>query len=91
MLESSRGIKLKGLFIFAIWMIFRTYTHPSTHAENLDPKKGRLGPQKGLTSLEKMKVFAITVRNSMGRYIHMDFRCYAPQPMDGYGGVLGSH
>ena len=90
-MESSQGIKLKGLLIFVIWMIFHTRTHPSTRAENLDPKKGRLGPLKGLTSLEKMKVFAITVRNSMGRYIHMDFRCYAPQPMDGYGGVLGSH
>ena len=68
-------------------MILHTRTHPSTRAENIDPKKGRLGPLKGLTSLEKMKAFAITVRNSMGRYIHMDFRSYAPQPMDGYGGV----
>ena len=78
-MESSRGIKLEGL-IFAIWMIFHTRTHPSTRAENLDPKKGCLGPLKGLTSLEKMKVLAITVGNSMGRYINMVFGPMRPNP-----------
>ena len=90
-MESSRGIKLNGLLIFAIWMILQTRTHPSTRADNIGPKKGRLGPIKWLTSLEKMKVFAITARNSMGRYVHMDLWSYAPQPMDGYGWMLGSH
>ena len=52
-LESSRGIKLKGLFIFAIWMIFHTITHPCMPVDNMNPKKSRLGPLKGLTSFEK--------------------------------------
>jgi len=90
-LESSRGIKLKRILILAIWMILHTCTHPSTRVENIEPKKGLLGPLKGLTSLEKMDVFASIVRNSMGLYIRMVFRYYAPQPMDGYDEVLGSH
>ena len=52
-MESSRGIKLKGLLICAIWMILHTCTHPSTRAENTEPKKVLSGPQKGLTNLEK--------------------------------------
>ena len=52
-LERSRGIKLKGLLIFAIWMILHTHTHPCMPADNMNPKKGRLGPLKGLTSFEK--------------------------------------
>ena len=52
-LESSRGIKQKGLLIFEIWMILHMHTHPCTPADNKNPKKGRFGPLKGITSLEK--------------------------------------
>ena len=90
-MESSQGIKPKGLLIFAIWIILHMRTHPSMHAENTEPKKGLSGPQKGLRNLEKRIFFASTVRNSMGLYIRIVFTSYAPQPMDGYGGVLGSH
>ena len=50
-MESSQGIKLKGLLIFAIWMILHTHTHPCMPADNMNPKKALLGPLKGLTSL----------------------------------------
>ena len=67
-----------------------TRTHPSTRAEKTKPKKVLSGPQKGLSNLEK-GFFASTVRNSMGLYIRIVFTSFAPQPMDGYGGVLGPH
>ena len=72
-----------------ILLILQMRTHPRTRAENIDPKQGRLEPQKGLLSLEKMKVFAIS--KFYGARHPYGLRCYAPRPMDGYGGVLGSH
>ena len=38
-----------------IWIILHTPTHMITRSETLSPKKGRLGPQKEPTSLEKQK------------------------------------
>ena len=49
-------------------------------AENIYPKQGRLELQKGHLSLEKMKVFAIKVRNSMGHDIRMVFGAMRPNP-----------
>ena len=54
-LESSQGIKLKGLRIFAIWMILHTHTHPCMPADNMNPKKGRLGPLKGPTGMAQSR------------------------------------
>ena len=55
-----------------------------------NPKKAFQGLKKG-SQIWKKDFFASTVRNSMGLYIRIVFTSYAPQPMDGYGGVLGSH
>ena len=38
-----------------IWIILHTPTHMITRSETLSPKKGRLGPQKEPTSLEKQQ------------------------------------
>ena len=46
-MESSRGIKLKEFLFFVILLILQTCTHPKMRAENIDPKQGRLEPQKG--------------------------------------------
>jgi len=59
-------------------LILHTSTNPRTRAENIDPKQGRLEHQKGLPSLEKMKVFAINVRNLMGHDIRMVFGAMSP-------------
>jgi hypothetical protein len=40
-------------------------------AENIDPKKGRLGPQKWPVGLEKMKVIAVTTQISMSWHIEI--------------------
>ena len=48
-------LKLKALLIFMIWIILHTCTHMIMRAETLSPKKGRLGPQKEPTSLEKQQ------------------------------------
>ncbi len=61
-----------------ILLILQTRTHPIMRAENIDPKQGRLEPQKGHLSLEKMKVFAIKVRNSIGHDIRMIFGAISP-------------
>ena len=63
-----------------ILLILQTRTHPRTRAENIGPKQDRLEPQKGLLSLEKMKVFAIKVQNSMGHDIRMVFGAMRPDP-----------
>ena len=73
-LERSRRTRIKGLLIFAIRMILHTCTHPSTRAELLDPKKAFLGPQKGLTSLEKMEVSVVKTRSSMERCVRIVLR-----------------
>ena len=57
-MESSRGIELIGLLIPAIWKILHTRTHLSSRADNIEPKKGRLGLQKWLSRLEKTYFFA---------------------------------
>ena len=56
-----------------ILLILQTRTHTRTRAENIDPKQGRLEPQKWLLCLENMKVFTIKVQNSMGHGIRMVF------------------
>ena len=63
-----------------ILLILQTRTHPRMHAENIVPKQGLLEPQKGLPSLEKMKVFAIKVQNLMGHGIRMVFDAMRPDP-----------
>ena len=47
-------------------MILHTRTHPSTRAENIDPKKGRLVPLKFLTSLEKLKFLQLQLEIEWG-------------------------
>ena len=85
-LESYWGIELIGLLVFAIWRILHTCTHRITCAENIEPKKGHLGPQKGPAGLEKMKVIAITAQILMSRHIPLVFRTRAPHPcMDTIG------
>ena len=77
-LESYWGIELIGLLVFAIWRILHTCTHRITCAENIEPKKGHPGPQKGPVGLEKTKVIAITAQISMSRHIPLVFRTRAP-------------
>ena len=77
---SDLGIELIGLLIPAIWKILHTRTHLSSRADNIEPKKGRLGLQKWLSRLEKTFFFAITVQNSIGRQIRMVIRSYSPHP-----------
>ena len=48
-----------------IWIILHTPTHMIMRSETLSPKKGRLGPQKEPTSLEKNKKIAATARKLM--------------------------
>ena len=48
-----------------IWIILHTPTHMITRSDTLSPKKGRLGPQKEPTSLEKQQKIAATAQKSM--------------------------
>ena len=48
-----------------IWIILHTPTHMITRSETLSAKKGRLGPQKEPTSLEKQQKIAATARKLM--------------------------
>ena len=50
---SRRGIEIIGLLILAIWKILHTRTLLSSRADNIEPKKGRLGLQKWLSRFEK--------------------------------------
>jgi hypothetical protein len=77
-LESSQETGLPGLLIFVIQMILDTRTHPSTRAEALRPKKGRLDPQKGGKVWKKLLFRAITPRYYKGQYVQMVFRSLKP-------------
>ena len=69
-----RGVEIIGLLMVAIWKILHTRTLLSSRADNIEPKKGRLGLQKWLSRLEKTIFFAITAQNSIGRHIRMVIR-----------------
>jgi hypothetical protein len=55
-------------------------THGITCAKNIEPKKGRMGPQKWPAGLEKTKVISITAQILMSRHIRLVFRSWAPHP-----------
>jgi hypothetical protein len=61
-------------------MILHTRTHPSTRAENIDPKKGRLVPLKWLTSLKKLEFLQLQLEIKWGATSILTSGAMRPNP-----------
>ena len=84
--KALEDLSKKGLLIFAIWMILHTHTHPCTPADNKTPKKGRLGPLKGLTSLENELFFKLQLEIQWGATC---ITTSSPRPLNPWVAMVG--
>ena len=77
--NALRELKLKALLIFMISIILHTPTHMITRSETLSPKKGRLGPQKEPTSLEKTRKLQLYTAQKSKEPTRLVIRKYVAQ------------